>query len=287
MRVRLMIGAGLVLVLCGCAAADVSSSPDDSGSPVSETPDPGLAWEDLKDSDGDGLPDAKEFEVGTDPESPDTDGDGLDDLYELIQSITDPLSPTTYDGVHDSEVDLDKDGLSLTEEAVLGTDMLERDTDADGIDDGDEVAAGTDPLDKDSPGPLMIDGAVVVHDGGDTEATVTARGSDEVIERLNVVVSDDDGAWAESPARIGPTVSALMTTEPVELQVRYPESVAGGLTADGLVVAIEDFMSFTLDFVDVEHDASAGVFIVEHTLEPETSAEFILLDLEAHRALFE
>ena len=65
------------------------------------------------DTDGDGLTDKEEEELGTDPALVDTDGDGLSDL----------------------------------EERDLGTDGTQFDTDGDGYSDYDEVQAGTDPTD--------------------------------------------------------------------------------------------------------------------------------------------
>ncbi|MCC6314265.1 MAG: hypothetical protein IT337_09645 [Thermomicrobiales bacterium] len=71
------------------------------------------------DSDGDGLPDAQETAMGTDPYNPDTDGDGRTDADEIAQRRvrTDPLNP---------------------------------DTDGDGFGDGQEIAMGTDPTDANS-----------------------------------------------------------------------------------------------------------------------------------------
>jgi hypothetical protein len=77
------------------------------------------------DSDGDGLSDAEEAALGTDPLDPDTDGDGLADGEE-VERGTDPLAP---------------------------------DTDGDGLTDGDEVALGTDPLDPDTDGDGIVDGS--------------------------------------------------------------------------------------------------------------------------------
>lgn len=44
------------------------------------------------DTDGDGLTDAEEASVGTDPNLADTDGGGIDDLSELLAGLN-PLDP--------------------------------------------------------------------------------------------------------------------------------------------------------------------------------------------------
>jgi hypothetical protein len=77
------------------------------------------------DDDNDGLTDAEEQSLGTDPLDPDTDDDGLTDLEE--QGLgTDPL-----------DTDTDDDGLSDFDELFLrGTDPLDPDTDDDGASDG-------------------------------------------------------------------------------------------------------------------------------------------------------
>ncbi len=90
-----------------------------------------------KDSDGDGLTDVKEDEIGTDPFSADTDGDGLSDGEEYLKYKTDPLNKDT-----------DFDGLSDGDEVYkFKTDPLLRDTDKGGVADGHEVIEdGTNPL---------------------------------------------------------------------------------------------------------------------------------------------
>jgi hypothetical protein len=84
-----------------------------------------LAWL-AADDDGDGLSNARELELGTDPNNPDTDGDGLTDFEEVT---------------------------------IWGTDPLRRDTDGDTLSDGDEVNIhGTDPNNPDTDGDGVPDG---------------------------------------------------------------------------------------------------------------------------------
>ncbi|MGJ4170941.1 Rib/alpha-like domain-containing protein, partial [Corynebacterium macclintockiae] len=131
-----------------------------------------------KDSDGDGLTDDKEKELGTDPNKADTDDDGIKDGDEVSGDgnkfdgkPTDPKNADTDgDGVNDGDEvnnkdkdgkdaptnpndpnskpekpaedpkDSDNDGLTDDKEKELGTDPNKADTDDDGIKDGDEVS---------------------------------------------------------------------------------------------------------------------------------------------------
>ena len=72
------------------------------------------------DSDGDGLSDVKELQIGTDPIDTDSDNDGL------------------LDGVENN-------GGVFVDPTLTGSNPLLADSDGDGITDGDEVTAGTDP----------------------------------------------------------------------------------------------------------------------------------------------
>ncbi len=80
------------------------------------------------DGDGDGLSDAEERELGTDPARWDTDGDALPDGFEEDNSIgrgsngLDPLSAA--DGL---EADFDGDGIENSHEYYNGTDLWEAD----------------------------------------------------------------------------------------------------------------------------------------------------------------
>ncbi|MCB0974708.1 MAG: DUF11 domain-containing protein [Actinobacteria bacterium] len=138
------------------------------------------------DTDGDGLTDYIEGQIGTNPSNPDSDGDGLTDYEEVIEEQTDPLNPDTDgDGVEDGDevdagsdpldacdpdatdplcgtttsVDTDGDGLTDEVEAAIGTNPTNPDTDGDGLTDGYEVGtSNTDPLDIDTDNDGIEDG---------------------------------------------------------------------------------------------------------------------------------
>ena len=111
------------------------------------------------DPDLDGLTNAQEAALRTDPFQPDTDGDGMDDGWESSFGF-DPTThnddtPRTDD---DADADPDGDGLTNAEECAWGTNPSGddengdgipdgRDTDGDGVFDGMEIAQGSDPAD--------------------------------------------------------------------------------------------------------------------------------------------
>ncbi|WP_458208909.1 hypothetical protein [Haladaptatus sp. NG-SE-30] len=105
------------------------------------------------DTDGDGLSDAEEEQMGTDPKEEDTDDDGLEDGREVMELSSDPTKP-------DTDADGLEDGLELT----IGTDFKSADSDGDGISDQREYEElNTDPTDR--------------HDPNGPTATTTARQS--------------------------------------------------------------------------------------------------------------
>lgn len=109
--------------------------------PVVAAVDPGL------DSDHDGLTDAYEMSLGTDPLLGDSDGDGLTDGFEVVlDTDTDGLSDIWEQqrGSDAAAVDTDGDGLSDAWETRLGSNPTLVDSDSDGSADGMEAAAGRD-----------------------------------------------------------------------------------------------------------------------------------------------
>ncbi|HEX4954150.1 MAG TPA: carboxypeptidase regulatory-like domain-containing protein [Thermoanaerobaculia bacterium] len=156
------------------------------------------------DGDGDGLSDAEEIALGTDPANPDTDGDGLGDGFEVAYGF-DPLV------AGDEALDPDGDGLDNLGEQGAGTRPDLADTDGDGLDDGEELADfGTDPLAADSDGDGLGDGDEVdVHLTdplvADTDAGGRSDGDEVLLDGTDPLVAGDDVL----PIAVGSTLNAV------------------------------------------------------------------------------
>jgi hypothetical protein len=136
----------------------VSTAPPVTEAGGTTTP-PSVAPTTPPDRDEDGLGDAEEEELGTDPDNPDSEGDHVDDGDEVHEWGTDPLDNDTdgdflTDGdevnitsTDPTDPDTDDDGLGDSNEIPNDADPNEPDTDGDGFLDGDEVGAGSDPSD--------------------------------------------------------------------------------------------------------------------------------------------
>ena len=118
---------------------------------------------DFLDSDGDGLNDIFELEIGTDLNNPDSDEDGLTDYQEVYLTGTDPLKyDSVIEGVRDADIDSDEDGLTNIHEIENNTDPLSQDTDNDGLTDYEEIFIyNTNPVIPDTDGDGLEDGSEV------------------------------------------------------------------------------------------------------------------------------
>ena len=169
-------------VFAGWFTAEAGGSAYDFGQPVEQDVVVHAHWNLVvteppaePDTDGDGLTDAQERTLGTDPLRPDSDGDGISDPDELNGAsakwsgcTTDPrVDDTDGDGLDDGE---ETHGVRMRVRVVaqsrtrhLGlvrTDPCRADTDGDGLTDGREVHGSkarhtsktyrSDPLRKDS-----------------------------------------------------------------------------------------------------------------------------------------
>ena len=191
------------------------------------------AEEEPIDTDGDGLSDEEEGELGTDPNDPDTDGDGVNDYDEVLWGIN-PLNPDT-----------DGDGLNDTEGSVYGTEPSLFDTDGDGFGDGEEVWSGTDPNDpEDYPGsddeemdfdPVFTELEVVMETVTNGEITATAELEGEAANELRyglwwLYEMMTGGEMDEANATINVTVVAAFIT----LMSGGQEEVDSGFQLNGV-----------------------------------------------------
>jgi hypothetical protein len=150
-----------------------------------------------QDSDGDGLSDGVEEDLGTDPLNPDTDGDGLLDGFEVKFGL-DPLT------AGDGNLDPDADGLENLREQTLRTNPTDADTDDDGLLDGAEVDIhGTDPRNPDSDEDGLDDGQEVNDHGTDPLDDDTDGGGapdgDEIADGTDPLEPGDDLIYVSFP----------------------------------------------------------------------------------------
>ncbi len=204
------------------------------------------------DDDKDGLTNAEEEKLGTDPNNPDTDGDGLIDGEEVKVYHTNPLNPDTDgDGLKDGDevkkyktdplkADTDGDGLNDGDEVLkYHTDPLNPDTDGDGLNDGDEVLMyKTDPLLKDTDGDGLTDGDEVLKyktnplnrdtDGGTVDdGTEVRRGTDPLnpaddVFKVHAPIILEGIVFATGKADIKPASAVTLEKALTTLKI-YPE----------------------------------------------------------------
>ena len=113
------------------------------------------------DTDGDGLGDAYELDIGTDPKDSDTDGDGLDDRHEHVRSMNATSRDTDEDGLFDGQetagwvVHFDYEGTGF--DWHIASDPRLNDTDGDGLNDVEEYRCLLNPMSNDTDGDGKID----------------------------------------------------------------------------------------------------------------------------------
>ena len=152
--------------------------------------DPNDSGDATIDSDGDGIANAEEVAMGTDPNNSDSDGDGQSDGSEK-NSGSDPNNSD------DRYVDSDGDGMSDDYESSKGFDPNDPtdstvDSDGDGIANADEVAMVTDPNNSDSDSDSSnSDSSANEKVSSETDSNVS--GSDEKTSTDSSVISFSSG----------------------------------------------------------------------------------------------
>ncbi len=166
------------------------------------------------DTDGDGLSDAREAELGTNPSLADTDGDGLDD---------------------GAEID------------IWGTSPLLADSDNDGASDGDEINAFTDPNDAADGGiDGGTDGTTDGGDGGDMVTRCNVSVDESGIGGPNTDEDSSTPAWNDN-CRIQPAVFPVTQYARGIQRVVFCAGHAGGGNVDDF--ADGNFGALTADAV--------------------------------------
>lgn len=118
----------------------------------------------VADTDGDGLTDSAEVTTwGTNPSVADTDGDGFSDGSELTNLPNGVTTDQDGDGRNNAlDTDSDGDGIADAAELNSGTNRYNADSDADGLTDGEEITAyNTNPTLSDSDGDGLADGTEI------------------------------------------------------------------------------------------------------------------------------
>lgn len=161
------------------------------------------------DTDGDGLLDIAEFQLGTKPNSADSDGDGLADKWEAAYG----LNAMSASGANGAGGDPDGDGRTNAQEQAAGTNPVVADTDGDGLTDGQEAEQGTNPLNPDSDGDGLPDGWEVTYGLLPRDATGANGASgnpdadgltnaQELAAGSNPIVADTDGDGINDGAEV-------------------------------------------------------------------------------------
>lgn len=192
---------------------------------------------DYIDTDGDGLSDAEEAILGTDPTKKDTDGDGIDDNVEVGAN-------KLYDvGVDTNPLDADTDDDGLKDGTETGTDgvytagtdtnPLDNDTDNDGIQDGTEKGVTTPVADPDGAGPMLGTNTGVFIADADNTTTTDPLDSDSDNDGLADGVEDAN----KNGKQDNPVIGNSTTVGSGETDPSDPDS-DGDLLTDGNEVLV-------------------------------------------------
>jgi hypothetical protein len=200
------------------------------------------------DADVDGLTDAAELVIGTNPNDPDTDHDLILDGLEVNVTHTDPKDDDVdNDGILDGKEDTNFDGVTQPRE----TDINVADSDVDGILDGTEIGLAapqglnsdpavfiadadpsttSDPRDIDTDDDGLLDGVEDVNKNGSAESTETL-----------VANADTDNDGLQDGTELGATIGSPDTNVAIFVSDADPASKTnplkvdtdGGTVADG------------------------------------------------------
>jgi len=216
----------------------------------------------VADSDGDGLTDAEEARIGTDPTKPDTDGDGVGDKIEYALeykgSEFNPLVAGMFSqcsNIGKPFPDSDGDGLNDCEEAIEGTNPYLQDSDGDGLPDQLEVLRGVYPLVDDRLYDTDDDGML---NGRELEQGTDPNFNDAAAAVTYAYSIDVTADGAGGPDGGGTTV--LLEPTPVYPYPGVAIEAVSGSTAGTITLQVSPGPPLTLALSDV-NSAKFGVAV--------------------------
>ena len=207
--------------------------------------DPIDAFEDL---DLDGLSNAEEFALSTEPNSADSDGDKIEDGEEVVAGsdgyITDPLL-----------ADTDGDGLSDGLEISFGFDPLDAlSGDLQSVLESIEVTPGIvnipyNTINSESTWELTVTGHLI--DGSTLDLTSTSRGTNYASDNLEIanfgVESGKIYAGAEGSTQVTVTNGDFSVTVPVSVTAFTPQALSEIVVGEGLnKIALHEQFAFVV-----------------------------------------
>ncbi|MEE9325831.1 MAG: OmpA family protein [Cocleimonas sp.] len=169
-----------------------------------------LDTEEVLDQDEDGLTDTLEAQLKLNPNNKDSDGDGISDAKEVGENTNTPLD-TDHDGIIDAldivdDSDDDNDSLTNAQEIKLASNPKNNDSDGDGINDNEEVGSNiSDPLDTDADGILNLNDPDDDNDSLETKF--------EIKIGTNPLSTDSDGDGIADNLEIGSNKEQLQDTD--------------------------------------------------------------------------
>lgn len=176
-------------------------------------PNPNGAPSCSQDNDSDGLTNAQESGLQTDPNNADTDGDGENDFDEVgnINSPTDTDNDGIIDAIESSIIDEDNDGVNdeldpANTDACIPSNLVSAcDSDQDGLSNGSETIAQTSPNDADTDS----DGEGDLEEVGSDAINPIDTDGDGIIDALESTLEDADSDGVNNeldPANTDPCI---------------------------------------------------------------------------------
>lgn len=189
-------------------------NPEGTSEITQPTSSPDVTQDLNKDSDGDGLTDIQEKNLGTNLLDADSDKDGIPDGWEVAHNLN-PLDPG------DAKQDPDGDGLDNANEYYYNTDPFNQDTDSDGYTDSAEVEKGYDPT---KGGGAKLEKINPEEKGVSTSPEERDKKRKEDLEALQIAFElyyEDNQTFPENLSNLVPDYVVAVPQDPLAPESNY------------------------------------------------------------------